>query len=68
MVTTEDYVKWSYCLVGNNVSSPSLHIIAYFSFSENVIEVEDYFNRTLKELKIQESFSADPIMIQSVWL
>jgi hypothetical protein len=54
VVTTEDYVKWSYCLIENNVSSPSLHIIASFSFSENVFEVEAYFHRTLKELKIQE--------------
>jgi hypothetical protein len=54
IVATEDYVKWSYGLIENNVSSPSLNIIASFSFSDNVFEVEDYFKRALNELKIQE--------------
>ncbi|HAM82047.1 hypothetical protein [Ornithinibacillus bavariensis] len=54
IVVTEDYVKWSCGLIESNVSTPSLNIIASFSFSDNVIEVEDYFKRALNELKILE--------------
>lgn len=52
--STEDYVNWSYNLLENNVSSPSVNIISSFSFSENIFEVEVYFKRALNELAIQK--------------
>ncbi|QGH34158.1 hypothetical protein GI584_09045 [Gracilibacillus salitolerans] len=50
IVSTEDYIKWSYTLLESNVSSPSLNIISSLSSDENIFEVEDYFKRALKEL------------------
>ncbi len=53
IVSTGDYIKWSYTLLESNVSSPSLNIISSLSSDENIFEVEDYFKRALKELGIQ---------------
>ncbi|MGB3259913.1 hypothetical protein [Paenisporosarcina sp.] len=53
-VSTEDYVNWSYNLLENDVSTPSVNIISSFSFGENIFEVEVYFKRALNELAIQK--------------
>jgi hypothetical protein len=54
IVSAEDYVKWSQQLLEVNVSSPSISIIALFSFDDNIFEVEDYFKRAVRELEIQQ--------------
>jgi len=54
IVSVEDYINWSHILLENNVSSPSLNIIASFSFEDNIFEVEEYFNKALNELEIQK--------------
>ncbi|MYL33359.1 hypothetical protein GLW08_08660 [Pontibacillus yanchengensis] len=54
IVSVEDYINWSHSLLENNISSPSLNIIATFSFEDNIFEVEEYFNKALNELEIQK--------------
>ncbi|AOV07059.1 hypothetical protein [Sporosarcina ureilytica] len=53
-VTTRDYVNWSYGLLINGISSPSLKILSSCSFDDNLFEIESYFKRSLKELAIKE--------------
>ncbi|MYL56645.1 hypothetical protein GLW20_03905 [Virgibacillus halodenitrificans] len=53
-VTTRDYINWSYGLLRNEISSPSLNILSSCSFNDNIFEIESYFKRSLKELAIKE--------------
>jgi len=53
IVSVEDYVAWAYTLLQNNVSANSVNIIASLAPNHNLFEVEDYFQRALKELQIE---------------
>lgn len=49
-----DYVNWAYNMLENEVSTTSLNILASLREPLNIFEVEDYFNRALDELDIEE--------------
>lgn len=52
-VSVKDYIAWSHSLLEKNVSSPSVNIIASFAPNANLFEVEDYFQKALKELQLE---------------
>ena len=52
-VSVEDYIAWSHSLLEKNVSSPSVNIIASFPPNASLFEVEDYFQKALKELQFE---------------
>ncbi|WHY03235.1 hypothetical protein [Neobacillus sp. DY30] len=49
-----DYINWALKMLENNNDSFSLNILSSLSEPLNIFEVEDYFKRTLRELKMQE--------------
>ncbi len=53
-VTTHDYINWSHGLLSNEISSPSLNILSSCSPFDNIFQIESYFNRSLKELGIEQ--------------
>ena len=52
-VTAEQhYLPWALCMLEKDYESPSLYILASLQSPYNIFEVEDYFRRTIEELKI----------------
>jgi hypothetical protein len=49
-----DYINWALKMLENNNDSFSLNILSSLSEPLNIFEVEDYFKRALRELKMQE--------------
>jgi hypothetical protein len=53
-VKSHDYVDWAFSMLENGISSTSLNILASLKEPLNIFEIEDYFNRVLKELNLRE--------------
>jgi hypothetical protein len=52
-VTVEQhYLPWALCMLEKDYESPSLYILASLQSPYNIFEVEEYFKRTIGELKI----------------
>jgi hypothetical protein len=52
-VTAEQhYLPWALFMLEKDYESPSLYILASLQKPYNIFEVEDYFRRTVEELKI----------------
>lgn len=56
LVTPADYVEWALSMLENDVSSESLYILSSLREPLNLFEVEDYFDRTFKELNLTVPF------------
>lgn len=54
IVISEDYIDWAICMLMNDISTPSLDILASFTKPFNIFEVQDYSRRALKELGYDE--------------
>lgn len=53
-IDARDYVTWAYTMVEKNYSSAALHILVSLEEPLNIFEVEQYFNKALEELNIDE--------------
>ncbi|PGZ90953.1 hypothetical protein [Bacillus sp. AFS029533] len=53
-VTSSDYVNWAIEMLLNDYLTDSLIILASFIEPLNIFEVEDYFQRSIKELNISK--------------
>ncbi|MEK3764092.1 hypothetical protein [Solibacillus sp. FSL K6-4121] len=49
-----DYVNWAFKMLGNELSSPSLNILASLREPFNIFEVERYFKNAMFKLKLPE--------------
>lgn len=52
IVESKDYVAWSISMIENNHQSISLYSLSTFKEPYNIFEIEEYFERALKELKV----------------
>ncbi|WP_129692260.1 hypothetical protein [Gottfriedia acidiceleris] len=53
-VTSSDYVNWAIEMLLNDYITDSLINLASFNEPLNIFEVEEYFQRSIKELNISE--------------
>ena len=53
-VTSSDYVNWAIEMLLNDYSTDSLIFLASFFEPLNIFEVEEYFQRSIKELNISK--------------
>lgn len=60
-VVAADYIEWAFCMLQNGRSTTSLNVLGSLKKPLNLFEVEDYFNKAIKELNI-----ARPTYIMSV--
>ncbi len=49
-----DYVNWAIKMLENSDTSTSLNILSTLSETLNIFEVEDYFQRAVRELDVEE--------------
>ena len=52
-ITAGDYIDWSYSVLEDGFSSPSLAILSSCSSTDNIFEIESYFRRAAEELEIE---------------
>lgn len=52
-ITAGDYIDWSYNVLEDGFSSPSLAILSSCSSTDNIFEIESYFRRAAEELEIE---------------
>ena len=65
---SENYVEWALELLEQGQDSPSLRILAGLFSPFNSFEVQDYFERSLKELHVDEPKESDAINSYSIYL
>lgn len=49
-----DYWNWAFKMIESEFSSPSLYILSSLTEPLNIFEVKDYFNKAVKELRIEK--------------
>lgn len=54
-----DYINWAIKMIENSDTSTSLNILSSLSEPLNIFEVEDYFNRAVRELGVEEPSQDD---------
>ena len=53
-VLPSDYIKWAMTMLNNDCSSISLNILSVLEEPLNIFEVEEYFHRATREIKLRK--------------